>query len=342
MGWKDRLKGDPLPWLLERDEAQPGIRFLALRDLLGRPGDDPEAREARSAVTATGPVPAILAAQAAEGYWDKPGPGYAHKYTGTVWQLIFLAQLGADGSHPRVRAGCEYLLSHAIAAHGGLSVNGTPSLFIHCHSGNLLASLIELGWSGDARVSKALDYLARMATGEGMGGTEATDTVRRYYKSGTCAPDFACSANAGLPCAWGAVKAMLALGKVRPEQRSSAVKAAIERGAALLLSRDPAIADYPTAGGTKPSSSWFKLGWPSGYVTDVLQNLEALAALGYAGDPRLANALALVESKQDARGRWKMEYSYNGKMWIDIEKKGQPSKWMTLRALRVLKAAYGE
>jgi len=234
------------------------------------------------------------------------------------------------------------LLSHAIAAHGGLSVNATPSAFIHCHSGNLLASLLELGWSEDARVGKALDYLARMATGEGIAGAEATDIVRRYYKSGTTGPDFACVANGGLPCAWGAVKAMLALGKVRLEQRTPAVKAAIERGSAFLLSRDPAVADYPTAGGTKPSSSWFKFGWPSGYVTDILQNLRALAALGYARGPRLANALALVESKQDAQGRWKMEYSYNGKMWIDIEKKGQPSKWVTLRALRVLKAAYGE
>jgi hypothetical protein len=52
--------------------------------------------------------------------------------------------------------------------------------------------------------------------------------------------------------------------------------------------------------------------------------------------------LELVESKQDAEGRWKLEYSYNGKTWVDIERKGQPSKWVTLRALRVLKAAYSE
>jgi hypothetical protein len=74
----------------------------------------------------------------------------------------------------------------------------------------------------------------------------------------------------------------------------------------------------------------------------VLQNLEALAALGKAQDSRLANAMKLVESKQDTCGRWQMEYSYNGKTWVDVEKKGQPSKWVTLRALRVLKAAYPE
>jgi hypothetical protein len=74
----------------------------------------------------------------------------------------------------------------------------------------------------------------------------------------------------------------------------------------------------------------------------VLQNLEVLAALGQAQDPRLANALVLLINKQDRQGRWMLEYTYNGKTWIDIEKKGQPSKWATLRALRVLKVAYPE
>ena len=46
-------------------------------------------------------------------------------------------------------------------------------------------------------------------------------------------------------------------------------------------------------------------------------------------------------SKQDKEGRWKMEYTYNEKTWADIENKGQPSKWITLKVLRVLKGAYG-
>ena len=52
---------------------------------------------------------------------------------------------------------------------------------------------------------------------------------------------------------------------------------AIAAGADFLLSRDPAVADYPTPYGGKPSESWFRFGYPLGYVTDVLQNLEALA-----------------------------------------------------------------
>jgi hypothetical protein len=47
----------------------------------------------------------------------------------------------------------------------------------------------------------------------------------------------------------------------------------------------------------------------------------------------LANALQFILSKQDAQGRWKLENALNGKMWADIEEKGKPSKWVTLRAL---------
>lgn len=64
-----------------------------------------------------------------------------------------------------------------------------------------------------------------------------------------------------------------------------------------------------------------------------------LADLGYGADPRLAGAIQLILSKQDAQERWKLENSLNGKMWADIEVKGQPSKWVTLRALRILKRA---
>jgi hypothetical protein len=102
---------------------------------------------------------------------------------------------------------------------------------------------------------------------------------------------------------------------------------------------DPAVADYPMGYAAKPSRSWFQFGYPIAYVTDMLQNLEVLTALGYGHDPRLRPALALLLDKRDAQGRWPMTYTYNGKLWADVERKGQPSKWVTLRALRVLKRA---
>jgi hypothetical protein len=164
----------------------------------------------------------------------------------------------------------------------------------------------------------------------------------RYYRSGNSGPGFACAANDHLPCAWGAVKAMLALSKVPKPDRSPPVIAAIEMGVEFLLGSDPAQADYPMGYAVKPSRSWFQFGYPVFYVTDVLQNLEVLTALGYGNDSRAAPALDLLLDKQDTEGRWKMEYTYNGKTWADVEEKGEPSKWVTLRAIRVLRRAESE
>ncbi len=335
------LKSDPLPWLLEPDPANPGVRYFALTELLDRPGDDPEVVAARRAVMTNGPVPAILDAQAPEGYWVKPGAGYAPKYRGTAWSVIFLAQLGADGSDPRVRAGCAYLLDYARSALGGFSayIDARPSGMVHCLQGNVCAALLDLGWFGDERLDAALDWLARSITGEGIALAAESGAPVRYYLSGNSGPGFLCAANNQLPCAWGAVKAMLALSKVPELARTPAMRAAIDVGVEFLLGHDPALADYPFAYGTRPSGSWFKFGYPIGYVTDVLQNLEALTALGCGGHPRLERAVDLLLNKQDDQGRWKLEYDYHGKMWIDVEKKGRPSKWVTLRALRVLKRA---
>lgn len=327
-----------LDWLLEPDFENPGVRYFALTDLLEQPNDQTEVISARQDIMRYGPVPVILANQTAEGYWVKPGPGYWPKYQGTVWQVIFLAQFGADGSDAKVRAGCEYVFEHHISKHGGLSADGKNSGLIHCLQGNLCAALIDLGWIGDDRLKAALDWLARSITGANIApATEKTAQVR-FYRSGNSAPGFACSANDHLPCAWGAVKAMLALSKVPPKHRSPAIEDAIQAGVDFLFSIDPATADYPKGYSDKPNLSWFRFGYPIGYVTDVLQILETLAALGFGDDPRLENARDLLLSKQDRSGRWKLEYTYNGKTWVDVEQKKQPSKWVSLRALRVLKA----
>jgi len=349
--WKDKLNKDPVPWLLENDQTQPAIRYYTLRDILGRDENDSEVKAAKAAIMSSGPVPVILAAQQPEGYWDKAGTSSGPKYRGTQWSLVFLAQLGADGADSRIRAGCEYLLSHCVASNGALSWHGTPSGFEQCMAGVMGAALIDFGWLGDQRLQTAMGWLAQTITGEGVADASNRDTKKRYYKSGNSGPLFLCSFNANLPCAWGAIKAMIALSKVPPAYRTRNMQAAIKEGVGFLLSRDPAVADYPfdnqtwrgQQGGNKPSSRWFTFFYPLGTSADVLQNLEALAALGQAQNPRLASALDMVVSKQNEQGRWKLEHTYiNGKSWVDIEKKGKPSKWVTLRALRVLKAAYPE
>jgi hypothetical protein len=335
--WTSVLSADSLPWLLE--EETPAVRHLALRQLLSRPADDPDVAAARMAAMRTDPIAAILRNQHPEGYWQQPGAGYGPKYLGTVWSVIFLDQLGADPADERVRRGCEYVLAHTQAESGGFGSRGgfqvirpTPARVIHCLNGNLLRALIGFGWLDDERVQRAIQWQARSITGEGFDG---------YYASGTSGPGFGCAANEKLPCAWGAIKAMLGLAAIPAAERSPVVKRAIAQGIEFLLSRDPAVADYPMAyGNTKPNGSWFKPGFPSAYVTDVLQNLEVLCELGMAKDPRLQPAVAWLLAKQDAQGRWKNEYAYNGKTWVDFEKQGQQSKWVTLRAGRVLKAVF--
>ena len=322
----DRLNADPLPWLLEPDGANPGVRYFALRRLRDLSPDDPQVVTAQAEVMRTGPVPAILDAQYPEGYWVKPGPGYSPKYRSTLWQVLFLAQLGADGRDERTRRAVEYAFAHAQAENDGFACNGRPSTAIHCLWGNMVRALLDLGYREDERLVRAVDALARSVTGEGYGW---------YRKSGVRSPGFVCSANYGLACGWGAVRALWALNRVPVAGRTAVVEAAIEASADFLLRYDVARADYPHH--ERVNSSWFKFGYPLGYVTDVLLNLEALTEAGYTGDPRLSDALELVLSKQDEQGRWKMEYSLNGKMWADVEKKGKPSKWVTLRALGMLK-----
>jgi hypothetical protein len=326
-----------LPWLLEPDRHNPGVRYLALRDLQHLASDDPLLVDARRAVMETGPVPAILAAQDTAGWWVQSGPGYYPKYTGTVWSIIQLAWLGADGADGRVQAACEQILAHSRSSYGGFSIDGSPGGMIHCLEGNLAAALLDLGCAADPRLQSAIDWLARSVTGEGIACAEDKQAVPRYYRSGNCDVRFACSANLGQPCAWGASRALLALSKLTPDQRSPAVQAAIQAGVDFLLSVDPATAAYPSAYTGKPSRSWFQLQpVPLGYVTDILLVLEVLVSLGYRDDSRLANALSWLESKADSAGRWQQEYTFNGKTWAEIEQKGQPSKWVTLRALRVL------
>ncbi len=272
-----------------------------------------------------------------EGYWRRPGAGYNPKYTGTVWSIILLSQLGASIEvDKRVATACSYLLEHALTRDGQFTVNGSPSGTIDCLQGNLCAALLDLGCE-DPRLDKAFEWMARSVTGEGIAPVEDKTAAVRYYAY-KCGPQFACGANNKLPCAWGAVKVMLAFSKLPKGKRTPLINKAISTGIDFLFSKDPAKADYPCKNNAKPNRSWWKFGFPVFYVTDLLQNVEALVGLGYGDDPRLANALKIIRDKQDAQGRWPLEYDYTGKTWVDFGVKNQPNKWVTLRAMRVLKS----
>lgn len=146
-----QLREDRLAWLLDPDS--PGVRYLALRDLLKRPADDPELGAARQAAHREGPIATILAEMNPAGYWVEPGPGYNLKYRSTVWSLILLAELGAIMSEDeRIACACSYLLAHALTAGGQFTASGAPSgtadcLRATCAGRCLRSAAMRRGWS---------------------------------------------------------------------------------------------------------------------------------------------------------------------------------------------------
>ncbi|OGO64276.1 MAG: hypothetical protein A2Z45_09050 [Chloroflexi bacterium RBG_19FT_COMBO_55_16] len=334
MPWQNQLKGDSLAWLLEPDSS--GVRYLAMRDLVGLPTDDPELCAARNAAHTEGYIATILAEMDEAGYWSEPGPGYNPKYWSTVWSVIMLAQLGASVKEDqRIAQACAYLMEHALTPGGHFTASGAPSGTADCLQGNLCWALVELGCD-DPRLATAFEWMACSVTGEGVALVKDRQAKVRYY-AGKCGPIFACGSNNKLPCAWGAAKVMLAFSKWPVDRRTPSIESAIEQGIDFLFSVDPAAANYPSGWSDKPSGNWWKFGFPVFYVTDLLQIVEALVGLGYGNDPRLGNALTLIREKQDSQGRWLLEYDYAGKTWVNFGAKKQPNKWVTLRALLVLK-----
>src|SRR5215467_7275434 len=324
--WLTVLRGDPLPWLLAKET--PAVRHLALRRLLDEPPDSTAVRRARTAAMRSDPIAAILAAQDEESFFEPRHPW--PKYRGPMYSLTFLYQAGADPAHPRVIRLCEYILDGVPARDGRLGPG--VDWQVNCLHGNTLAALIAFGFASDERVRRAIEWQARAITGEG---------VLSWPLGRTTGLGFACGYNSGLSCAWGAIKALLAFALIAPAERSPVVQRAIDQGVEFLLSRDPAVADYPAGRQGKISPLWFRLGFPFGYVADLLQNLEALVAVGSARDARLGNAIDFIVSRQDAQGHWRNDNAYERRTWAPFDNTHSTSKWVTLRACTVLRAALG-
>ena len=131
-----------LDWLLE--PGDPGVRYLALRDLLRPAGTEMTA--AQTQAHTSGPIAAVLGEMHPEGYWAKPGAGYNPKYFSTVWSVILLAQLGAIVSaDQRVANACSYVLKNALNENGQFTTSGLTSGTVDCLQGNLCHALIAMG-----------------------------------------------------------------------------------------------------------------------------------------------------------------------------------------------------
>jgi hypothetical protein len=332
--WKSFLKSDSTEWLLEPDN--PSVRYFSLTELLERHETAPEVQKTKRNIMHVGKVPQILSKQNDEGYWEAAEKFYTAKYKGTVWQLVILAELGADNNDKRVRKACEFILDYSqdhmsggfSMWHGARTGGGRHSGVIPCLTGNMVWSLIKLGFSDDPRVERGINWITTYQRFDD--GDVQVPKVWPYDKATSCFSKHSCH--------MGVVKALKALSAVPANKRSSDVKDSIEAAVEYLLIHHIYKRSHELSRVSKPG--WLRFGFPLMYQTDVLEILGILTTLGYR-DERMQDAVDLVVSKQDADGRWKLESTFNGRFQTNIEQKGKPSKWITLNALRVLKRFYG-
>ncbi len=318
---------DLLAWLLEPDDAS--VRYFALRNLLGRDDDDDELQEARAAIMHSAPVAAILAEQHEDGHWLKPGQFYTGKYKSTVWQLLVLAELGADGSDPRIQKACAFILDYAqerqsggFSMRGNARAGGQASEVIPCLSGNMVWALLRLGCR-DARLKAGIDWITRYQRFDDGDGVVPIGWPYERYEM--CWGRHSCH--------MGVVKAMKALSAIPEAERSEGVRTCLANAVEFMMIHHIFKRSHALDKVSRPG--WRRFGFPLMYQTDILEILNLLLDLGYR-DARMAEAVALVASKRGPDGRWQLANSYGDRMTMPIGTLGQPSKWITLKALTAL------
>lgn len=324
---------DPtINWLLEADE--PAVRYATLTRLLGRPERSAAVRRERNAIMKEGVVPAILDQQNEDGSWGRPASFYTGKYRSTVWQVIILAEHFADGQNIQVRKACEFLLAHSQEAHSGgfatregkRTAGGLPSGVVPCLTGNLIFSLLRLGYGDDPRLERGIDWLTKyLRFDDGDTGPPAGFPYAHWE---ICYGTHSCF--------MGVVKGLKALAEIPPDGRSAAVLRTLDAGAEFMLKHHIFKRSHDLSRVSKPAFKRF--GFPRMYQTDALEILRILLDLGHQ-DERMQEALDLVISLRGDDGRWRMRDSFNGKFLVDVERQGAPSRWITLHALCVLQAA---
>ncbi len=308
-----------IDWLLDAD---PAIRWQVMRDLTDAPADVVAAERARVATDGWGAQ--LLALQAPDGRWDggtyRPGwvdesKPFFDAWTATHFSLQALRELGLDPGSPEARRAVSLVRDNVRwEANGATYFEGETE---PCINGVALANGAYFGESVDGIVERLVgDEL-------GDGGwncwAEYGASVSSFHST-ICALE-------GL------------LEWERAGGSSDAARAARQRGEAYLLERG-LFRRRSTGRVADPRFTMFS--FPTRWYYDVLRGLDYFQASGAAPDERFADAIALVADKRGADGRWVLENSHQGPIHIEMEgPDGAPSRWNTLRALRVLRWADG-
>jgi len=140
-------------------------------------------------------------------------------------------------------------------------------------------------------------------------------------------------------CHMGVVKALKALSEVPEARVSPSVERVRQDAAEYLLKHHIYRKSHDIGAISKPE--WLQFGFPLMWNTDVLEILEILTKLGYR-DSRMQDAIDVANEKRTSEGNWLLDSTFNGRVIASIERKGYPSKWVTMSAIRVLKRYHGD
>jgi hypothetical protein len=308
--WKSVIE-----WLLDAD---PSIRWQVMQDLIDAPGEDVVAERARVATQGLGAR--VLALQASDGKWG--GAAWNRGWNSTMHALMLLRDLGLDPASNEARRAVGLVRDRVTWQGCGPPEADNNPFFTGevepCINGQV--ALVGAYFGQD--VGGITNRLLAEQLPDGGWNCEATNgSVRSSFHTTICV-----------------LEALLALERVggsSPEVTEARVRGQeylLERRLFRRRSTGEVIEDRKARG-----ADWTRFAFPTWWHYDVLRALEYLRHSGVTPDNRVAEAIELVESKRDSNGRWPLEIRHPGPMPVEIDEgQGRPSRWNTLRALRVL------
>ncbi len=313
-----RRRGPVIEWLLEGD---PAIRWQVMRDLVG--ASERIVERERSRVGREGWGARLLARQDPGGTWaagrSSEGGLYSPKWISTTYTMLLLRDLGLPPGDPRAGRACLPLLDGGLQRDGGVSYGAWAQWTKRgetCISGMVLSILAYFGYD-DPRLDTIAAHLLEEQMPDGgwncrrpLGATHASVHTTISVLEG------------------------LRLYEVRRRRQLRAVRAAQRRGREFLLAHR-LFRSHRT--GRVIKSEFLRFSFPPRWHYDVLRALDHFRDVDAPRDPRLAEAIDVVRAKRATDGRWPLQHVYPGKTWFQLERPGAPSRWNTLRALRVLK-----
>jgi hypothetical protein len=299
-------------WLLDSD---PSVRWQVMLDLTDAPVEEVAAERARVATEGAGAR--LLALQTADGRWS--GAAWNRGWDSTMHVLSLLREMGLDPVSTEARRAVGLVRDRVTWQGCGPRECDRNSFFTGevepCINGQVAASGAYFGQD----VRGIVDRLLGEQLADGGWNCEAAST-RASFNTTMCV-----------------LEALLE--HERAVGSSPAVTEARLRGQEYLLERR--LFRRRSTGEVierdrKGDAAWTRFTFPTWWHYDVLRGLEYLRRAGVAPDERVAEAIDLVASKRD--GRWPLETQYPGKMPVETDEgEGRPSRWNTLRALRVLR-----